>query len=399
VSKLPNYVIPVAVIILVGVFGFGSLAGFAIGRTSVTPTVEIPPEQRLSQLDSEYINSLYELIDTYYLGELPSQQDLTYAVAKSIVETLGEYSSFLTPDEAKQYLAAGGNNYEGIGVTLEYNGEYTYLGVVLKGSPAEAAGLVSGDLILSIDGEDAAGQVPDILVAKIKGEAGTKVSMTVYRPSLGSAETFEVERAKIDFPNVAYSQLENGLVKIDIYRFTDDADTPQQAIAELNAAWDQVVENVSSLNPKGIIVDLRGNPGGYVQSVQYFLEDFLPADAIIMREKTKLGEEESYIDQRQGKLEGIPLVVWVDGASASASEIFAGAIQDNDRGQVIGVKTFGKGVEQVLLDLDDGAKMLLVYKHWLTSDGRQISSESPIVPDFETEDEVLMLEQSEKLLN
>lgn len=398
-SKLPTYVVPLAIIILVGAFGFGSLAGFAIGRTSTSPIAELPTGQRLSQLDSEYINSLYELIDTYYLGELPSQQDLTYAVAKSIVESLGEYSSFLTPDEAKQYLAAGGNNYEGIGVTLEYNGEYTYLGVVLKGSPAETAGLLSGDLILSIDGEDTAGKVPDVLVAKIKGKAGTKVSLTVYRPSLESAETFDVERAEIDFPNVAYSQLENGIVKIDIYRFTDNADTPQQAIAELNAAWDQVVQNVSALNPKGVIVDLRGNPGGYVQSVQYFLEDFLPADAVIMREKTKLGEEESYIDRRQGKLEGVPLVVWVDGSSASASEIFAGAIQDNERGEVIGANTFGKGVEQVLLDLEDGSKMLLVYKHWLTSGGRQISPESPIVPDYEIEDEVLMLEQSLELLN
>lgn len=394
-SKLPNYLVPGAIILLVSIFGIGVLAGYSLSKptsSSGNAAVDLP------QIDSEYLKSLYDLIDNYYLGEVPSEQELTYSVAKSIVESLGTYSSFLTPEEAKEYLSAGGNNYEGIGVTLEYDGEYTYLGVVLKGSPAEKAGLVSGDILLSVNDEDAAGQIPELLVTKIKGESGSKVNLRVYRASVENTYTVEVERAKIDFPNVTYTQMANGVVKINIYRFSEDADTPQKAIAELNTTWDEVTKNVAALNPKGVIVDLRGNPGGYVQSVQYFLEDFLPNNSVIMREKTKKGKEESFLDTRTGSLEGVPLVVWVDSSSASASEIFAGAIQDNDRGTVLGKNTFGKGVEQILLDLDDGAQMLLVYKYWLTSGGRQISKESPIVPDEIIEVEDNLLQRSYELL-
>ncbi|HRO65297.1 MAG TPA: S41 family peptidase, partial [Candidatus Dojkabacteria bacterium] len=139
-------------------------------------------------------------------------------------------------------------------------------------------------------------------------------------------------------------------------------------------------------DPKGLIVDLRNNPGGFVDAVRYSVGEFLPKGAIVFQEEDRSGRKSQYKVNRDGKLLDIPMIVIVNEGSASSSEIFAGAMQDNDRAQVVGTKTVGKGVEQKLINLSDGSMLQIVFQKWLTPSGRNITEDEPITPNHEVED-------------
>lgn len=352
--------------------------GILIGTSFRTERANI-----LDKVDAAYLNNILQAIQDGYLGEFPSNTDVTYSLAKGLVESLRDkYSSFLTPEEVKQYYESNDSKYEGIGVSLDFDGEYTYIQSVFLGFPGEKAGLKSGDLLLSIDGEAMIGVRPEIAVGKIKGPAGSELSMQVHR--VGSNQTLEVKmkRDKIDLDNVFYQDLGDGIYMISIVKFTEG----EEGFEAFNAVWRKIAAEVAAKSPRGLVIDLRNNPGGYVESVKYVLEDFFKDNTVILQEKSKQGGIQKYYDTRRGVFEDLPLAVMVNEGSASASEIFAGAIQDLARGKVIGKPTVGKGVEQIVIPQEDGAMLLLVYKYWLTAGGRQLSEENPIKPDLEIEE-------------
>lgn len=334
--------------------------------------------------DQQYINDLYARIKEEYLGEIPSNEKMTHGIAKGLVEALGdEYSAYLAPTEAEQYLEGNASAFEGIGVQLDFDGKYTIVETPMDGYPGQKAGMLPKDIILEVDGEDVAGIRPEIVATKIRGEGGTKVKVTVYRESENRTIDFELTRERIDLENISFRKLDNGIVVIDITKFTEGEDESGNPVAAFNSAWDKIVNQVVAAQPKGVVIDLRNNPGGFVQSVRYVAEEFLSRGQIVMQEESKNGDKEEFRDYRDGKLEKVPVTVLVNTGSASASEILAGAIQDNSRGQVIGEKTVGKGVEQKVLTLPDKALLMIVFKRWLTPNGTQLSKESPITPNIE----------------
>lgn len=329
-------------------------------------------------LDVSYLQEVYSKIQQSYIGDIPSKEDLTYGAVKGLVESLGnEYNSFLDPEESAQYLDSRSPDIEGIGVTLKFNTEATEVETVLPGYPAEKAGLKVGDVIIKVDGTDMIGESAANVASKIRGPSGSKVKVQVLRSNGNSGVLdFEIERQKITVENINYYDLGDGNYRISITQFLDDT------AEKFNARWDTVVAEVLAKNPKGIVLDLRGNPGGFVYSVRYVAEDFLKSGEIIMQEETKNAVREVYKSRKDGRLLNIPLRVLVNEGSASASEILAAAIQDNNKGEVVGMKTVGKGVEQQVMELkQDNSLLIIVFQKWLTPNGRNVTAEDPINPN------------------
>jgi len=219
------------------------------------------------------------------------------------------------------------------------------------------------------------------VASSIRGTAGTQVTLQIYRNSTDKEFSVTITRQKIDIDNISLQELEDDIVKIKIYKFTEET------VAAFNYQWDQTVEKILA-KPRlsGIIVDLRNNPGGYVNSVEYVLGEFLQKGKVIFLEQDRNGKSIEHKVERTGKFLDVPIVVIVNAGSASASEIFAGAMQDNGRAKIIGNETVGKGVEQKLITLSDGSTLQLVFQKWLTPSGKNISKESPIKPDEVVED-------------
>lgn len=377
-TSKPSIIFPVGLFLIISTFAAGMLIGANINRTQATVDTDF------SQLSS--VEQVYQILKTEYIKDVPPINELSRGMVKGMVEALNDkYSAYLSPDEAKEYFASAGAAFEGIGVQLGFDGEYTTVETPIENSPGQKAGLLPGDVVLQVNGEDVKGKRPEIVATKIRGEAGTVVKLQIYRQKETKVLNFDITRAKIDLKNIDYREIENDIFVIDIDKFTESEDGMVSGVQVFNKNWDDIVSAIAAQNPQGIIIDLRGNPGGYVDSVKYVAEEFLTTGQIVMREFDRREGETLYRDDRLGKFETVPVTILVDSASASASEILAAALKENNRAKIIGTTTVGKGVEQKLLNLNDGSLLILVFRSWLTPNGRQISAESPIQPDEKVE--------------
>lgn len=379
--------IPIPFIALFAVFLGFALGIIFYGTFSALGLITLPSTSNTEKIistdliDQELLDQVYDYINTKYVGDIPATQKFKESLVKGLVAALDDpYASYLDPDETKLYMESRNPDFEGIGVTLKYNGQNTEIETVLSGNPAETAGLLSGDIISKIDNEDFLDKEPSIVATSIRGEKGTTVVLNILRLENGAYKEmeFSIVRDTINVDNITFEELSNGIFKIDISQFID------KDPFEFNKSWDKVVTSILEKNssPKGIVLDVRNNPGGYVYSVRYVVEEFLKNSEIIMREETKSAEGTTYRDFRAGKFESVPLVVLINSGSASASEILAAAIQDNQRGLIIGEKSVGKGVEQEVIDeIKSGGLLILPFQKWLTPSGNNISSGSPILPD------------------
>ncbi|MBN1331726.1 S41 family peptidase [Candidatus Dojkabacteria bacterium] len=320
-----------------------------------------------------------ELENSYLVEELDGELMLDGAI-KGLVNSLGNpYNSYLNSQETADYLESNAGEFEGIGTTLRYTGEYTEIETPIDGYPAQKAGLRPGDKIIEVDGVDTKGKEAYETAELIKGEAGTVVNLKVVRIGQQDPLVFEITREKIDVKSITYEDLENGVYKIKISQFTEDS------LSEFKNQWDETASAVYAENPDTIIVDLRNNPGGYVDGVLYVLDEFFPRNTLLMSERDRDGNETQSKAKRNGRFEEVQIIVLVNEGSASASEIFAGAIQDNNRGEIIGMPTVGKGVEQKVISLKNGGSLHVVFQEWVLPGGRVLSSENPIKPDVEVE--------------
>lgn len=391
-TSLP-YLVLVSFIVGVGLGGFltGVVDIFNSDKDgSEDNTVEIDRDLPDGEYYNEsYVNSILDVLRSKYIGDLPEGEEVDYELIKGYINALDDpYTTFLTPEEAESYLDQRTSEFEGVGITLGYDGTYTYVETVLKGHPAEAAGMLPRDIILEVDGSSVEGKMPAEVAELIRGEKDTKVLIKVARAIDESYDEkeFEIVRKEIQIDNILWKEVEDGIVEIDITQFSDES------VQQFNDSWDKVVNEIQDEvgTPEGIIVDLRNNPGGFVLSVRYVMEEFLSEGTILMQEEDRDGDITKFEDDREGEFEDIPLVVLVNEGSASASEIFASAIQDNGRGTIVGQATVGKGVEQEIVTLEDGSMLIVVFQKWLTSNGDEISQEEPIQPDikveYETED-------------
>jgi carboxyl-terminal processing protease len=333
------------------------------------------PNQSLGGPEFRTFWEAWEIIKGDYFGSLPSDQELTYGAIRGVVATLNDpHTAFLDPQQAKMVDADLSGAFEGIGAYVEQRESQIAIVSVLPGAPAERAGLRASDVILAIDGRSTEGMALFDAITLIRGPRGTTVKLTILHPDAPGPVEVEVTRARINVPTVEARSLADGEIGyIQLFQFNE------RAPDEFKTALRRLLRD----NPRGLILDLRNDPGGYLNVAIDIASQFI-GDGAILIERNKDGGEE--IDQaRSGGLAtdpGLPLVVLVNKGSASASEIVAGAIQDRGRGVLIGETTFGKGSVQISRDLSDKSELRVTIAHWYTPNGRQIQGVG-LTPDIE----------------
>lgn len=311
-------------------------------------------------------------IDEKFIGT-PNYRDMVYGAIRGAVEGLGDpYTVYADPEENKEFFEGLDGVYEGIGAEIDIlNGQLTII-APLAGSPAETAGVKPGDVVTAIDGVTVSGLTMNDVLAKIKGPAGTVVNLTIQRAD-SAPLVIPVTRKVIKRDSVE-TKIEDGIAVIRIFKFAGDTE------AEFKKAVDKVLtEGVS-----GVVLDLRGNPGGYLDAGVAVANEFISSGTIV-EERFKTGVITPFEADGKGRLLNMPVVVLVNGGSASASEILAGALQDAKRAQVVGTQSFGKGSVQEVVSFPDGSSLRVTVAKWYTPNGRSIS-DGGITPDKVVED-------------
>ncbi|KXK07547.1 MAG: putative CtpA-like serine protease [Microgenomates bacterium OLB22] len=283
-------------------------------------------------------------------------KEMYYGAIKGMVASLGDpYTFFLTPKENQSSKDDLGGKFEGIGAELGLENNQIIITSPLQDSPAEKAGIKPRDQILKVDGDSTAGWTLSQAVQKIRGEKGTKVTLTILRGN--DQKDITIVRNTITVASVETSYAKSTAI-IHLNRFGDTT----------NNEWDKAIDEISlkiqNGTVKDVLLDVRNNPGGFLDGAVYIASEFLPKGKLVVRQEYKSGKYEDYSVERAGRLLAIPTAVLVNGGSASASEIVAGALRDHGRAKVIGEKSFGKGSIQVALDLKDGAGVHVTIAKW-----------------------------------
>lgn len=342
---------------------------------------EVPADK--SNVDFSLFWKVWDTLSTRYFDKSKiNQKSMVYGAITGMVSAVGDpYTVFLPPNDNKVVNEDLSGSFEGIGIEIGFRGNQLTVISPLPGAPAEKAGIKAGDFIVGI--KDEAKKVdrgtvgislPDA-VKIIRGSAGSKVTLLLTRDGKDTPIVVTVERAKLDVPSVTLDYVGTGknVAHLRIIKFGGTT------LAE----WDKMVnEIVANKNTKGIVLDLRNNPGGYLETSVDIAGEFLKTGSVGVIEEDSNKVQKPSLTQRAGRLTQIPLVVLVNGGSASASEILAGALKDNKRAKVVGEKTFGKGSIQEPIDFDGGSGIHITIARWLTP-ARIWVDEKGLTPDVE----------------
>jgi len=356
-------------------------AGFQVGQNFSLLPNQKENNQIVSSLESKLkfnnLKEVWEVINSDYVKLDNLDATLaSYGLAKGLVESLADpYSVFLTPDETKVFNSDLNQELDGIGAEISEEEGVIKVVTPLKGSPAEKAGLKTNDVILSVDGEEITGLNVYEAIQKIRGKSGTVVTLLVYREGVENPFEIKITRDKITFESVTTKVLEDNIFYISINQFSDDT----------TKEFYRVASEALLQSPKGIILDLRYNGGGYLETAVDILGEFLPAGSpavVVEMGASKL--QETSKTSGSARLQGIPLVVLVNEGSASASEILAGALKDNNKAYLIGLTSYGKGTVQEIIEFKDGSSLRLSIAKWYTPLGNDIDKVG-IAPDLEVE--------------
>ncbi len=348
-----------------------------IATDEVSPTesptpIPLPTPSNDDEAAFQIFWEVWAIIQRDYYGELPSMQEVAYAAIRGMLNAVDDpFTSFVTPQEAAIRVEDDSGEYEGIGayVDLDEDGKLIIV-APFEGSPAEAAGLQPKDRVIAVDGVSIVGLSLSEAISKVRGPAGSEVVLTVEREG---EQPFEVTviRDRFELEISEAEMLEDDIGYIRLREFGSLASD------ELTAD----LEELLAQNPHGIVLDLRYNPGGWLDQALEVSDVFLD-DGVILTQRWKDGSEQVFEAQAGDIGEAIPLVVLVDRGSASASEIVAGALQDHDRAILIGEKTFGKGAVQTVHTLSDGSQLVVTSAMWFTPDNQPIHGEG-LSPDIE----------------
>ena len=323
--------------------------------------------------DWSALDEVYAALVTNYDGEI--DRDLLVEGAKQgLVAAVGDlYTVYMTADEAAAYQAAlHGEVGAGVGIEMALRDGYVRVLRTLPDNPAREAGVLAGDIIYKIDGEEVYAEDTETIANKLKGEPGTEVTLTVARD--GEEESFTLTRETIN--NVsAYVDYRDHTAIITVTRFDNDTGTKIQQI---------VRDEFPDHDVQKVILDLRNNGGGYVSAAQDLLSLWLDGDEILVQSGRTSGDTTTYANRNQALLADTPTIVLVNGATASASEIVAGALQDYDAATILGETTYGKGVVQTLLNLSGGTLLKVTTARWYTPLGTSINGQG-ITPDVTVE--------------
>ncbi len=330
----------------------------------------------------------WNTVDKEFYGDMPNRQDRVYGAIQGFIITLNDpFTAFVVPEQADLHRQFISGKFGGIGasISIDANGE-PYITRLLRGNPAEKAGLESLDVIKGVDGQSIQGLTLEQVVDLIKGDVGTEVVLTIYRPSQDTTFDQTIMRAVIE-ELTAYSGMIGDIGYLRLSSF--NAVSASQTERELQSLLEQ--------NPRAIVFDLRGNGGGLLDEAVKIADMFLD-EGLILTERSRSGDEERYVSDSGDPGEHVPVVILMDGNSASASEVVAGALQDRDRAILIGQKSYGKGSVQLVHDLPGGEQLRVTTAAWYTPDDRRIHG-TGLEPDLVVEGEQFDAQGNDLFLN
>lgn len=373
-KKRKIILIAVCAVIVAAGFFYG---GLRYGISSVKPEVAAPSATPLNADFSLFWEVVNLIKERYVNVSEVEDQNLLYGAIKGLLGALDDpYSVFFNPSDAKKLNQDLSGSFGGIGAQIDVKNDQLVVVTPLKGTPAEAAGLKAGDKILKIDDKFTDGVILEEAVKLIRGEPDTEVRLLILRNGWDEAKEFKIKRAIIEVPTLDWDMREVAgkykVAHIRLYNF--NANAPQLFY---EAAFSALLKGAH-----GIILDLRNNPGGFLEVATNISSWFLKRGELIVREQFS---PENYKDFRatgNSALVNIPVVVVVNGGSASASEILAGALRDGRGAKIVGEKTFGKGTVQEVQSLKDGSSVKISVAKWITPSGREIDKKG-IEPDYE----------------
>lgn len=381
-NRAQKYIgIYISVILFIISFGLGVLAGRVWyvnkgfnGSGDASSTLQLINVNR-STNPSDSVNfaqfwEVWDRIKSQYVKQPIKDTDMFYGAVQGLVASLGDpYSLYFPPKAADEFTKDLSGELEGIGAEIGVKNDQLMVIAPLPDTPAQKAGLKPGDKILAIDGVSTYGMDANTAVSKIRGKAGTQVKLTITRDGLTKSQEITITRAKINVPSVTFEMKPGNIAYVRILQFNDDA----------NAGFDKAIKQIKANGAKGMVLDLRSNPGGFLDSAVYVASEWIKK-GVIVSEKGIDGLNNEHKTQGDHRLAEMKTVVLVDKGSASASEIVSGALQDTKSATLVGEKTFGKGSVQNYETFPDGSALKLTVAEWFTPSGKNINKEG-ITPD------------------
>jgi len=341
------------------------------GDVEITKIVDLYSKSRSSEVSFDQFWSVWNRVKDGHVNQPVKDTELFYGAIKGLVAGLDDpYSQFFPPEQAKEFAQGLSGEFEGIGAEIGIRDDQLVIVAPLPGSPAEKSGLRAGDKIYAINTEEARGLSLEEAVFKIRGKKGTEVVLTVSHDGLDEVEEITVVRDTITVPTVAWEMMEeNRIAYLRVSYFNEDTWTE----------FDKALRDILVQVPEGFILDLRSNPGGYLETSVDIASEWVK-QGVIVEERSNSETPKYYQSRGNHRLHGMPTVVLIDEGTASGSEIVAGALQDYGVATVVGMQSFGKGSVQELEPFPDGSALKLTTAKWVTPKGRQID-ETGIAPD------------------
>ena len=313
--------------------------------------------------------------DNYLRDKEINDQQMTYGAVRGMVDSLKDpYTIFLPPDDAKKFQEDLSGDFGGIGAEIGIRNDILTVIAPLKNSPSEKAGLRAGDKILKIGDKGTDGMNINEAVKIIRGPKGTEIALTILRNGDDKTKEIKIIRNTIQVPTAEWKVVGNNLVHLQLFNFNENA--PQKFFETIKEIQEKAPET------KGIILDVRNNPGGFLEAAINIAGWFLPPDSVVATEEFRSGKKDIFKTSGNGTFKEFPVIVLINQGSASASEILAGALRDGRSIKLIGEKTFGKGTVQELQQLSGGSNLKITVAHWLLPKGDLIDKNG-IKPDFE----------------
>lgn len=359
--------------VLVLAFMFGMGGGF-VGARQLTPVTECPEAPEVCKEFGTFWE-VWDLASRNFVA--PDEivpKDMIEGAVSGMLDSLGDqgHTRFLSAEDAERWSESITGSFEGIGAYIDVRDGQTVIVAPIEGSPAEAAGIQAGDIILKVDGQDTTGWTVEELASHVRGPRGTSVTLTILHTDEMAPVEIKVRRDKVEIPSVSWTMLPDKVAFVRLNSFA------QRAADEL----EQALTEAQSQGAQSLILDLRDNPGGLVNEALGVAGQFLPDGTVVLVEEKRDGSRTSSRTRGEGVAQNIPMIVLVNINTASSAEIVSGALQDAGRARVVGVPTTGTGTVLTTYRLDSGAQLLLGTSQWLTPKGRLIRNQG-ITPDVE----------------
>ncbi|MFH1643215.1 MAG: S41 family peptidase [Patescibacteria group bacterium] len=352
-KKILFSIIPIVAILTSFVFGF------SMGQNECKICA-------LEKVDFSLFWEAWQRLEELYVDKNQfDEKEMIYGAISGMVNSLGDpYTVFLNPDDNKRFTEDVKGSFEGVGMEIGIRKNQLQVIAPLEGTPAQKAGLKAGDKIIKVEDFLTASLSLEEVVDLIRGPRGSEVILTIYNDSLETTKEISIIRETIEVPSLKLEFLDNNIAHLSLYHFSEKASN------DFRKAVDEILKS----GAERIILDLRNNPGGYLQVAQEITGYFLEKGEVVTIEDFGNGEQKEYLASGNARLIGYPLVILINGGSASASEILAGALRDNKGVLLIGEKSFGKGSVQELKDLSGGSSLKITVAKWLTPKGDHITN-------------------------